>query len=308
MEKALLFGYGANCLRYKKQFEKRYQVVGVIDNAKEKWGHLVSSVDRIKQYDYDVIVITTMRYEEIEKQLLDMEVPEEKIIIAALDPDLCVNEIFGCYSYGQHFEDLVIASMFLQIGIEKPTYMDLGANHPIIMSNTALMHRNGCHGINIEANPNLIKYFDMLRPNDTNVNVGVASESGSLPYYVFTEDSGLNTFSREEADKADIPIKDVKELPVITLDRIINEYWKESFPDFLDCDIEGLDYDVLESYDFIDNGPKIACVEVRTDECVRFDNMMRWKGYFRFCRIGENNIYARNEYSEILMHENVSVH
>ena len=306
MKKAILFGMGANYERYRKQFEKHYEIKGIADNSIEKIKSGAIAIENLQQVDYDLIVITTMRYEEIEDQLLKQGIPKNKIKIAALDDTLYRNEILGNYYYGQHCDDLVVSAIFSQIGIDRPSYMDLGANHPIILSNTALLYKNGCKGINIEANPNLIKYFDMLRPNDQNINVGVACEKGVLPYYIFTEDSGLNTFSKEEAEKASLPVKEIKELPVVTLDEVIEKYCEGVFPDYLDCDIEGLDYKVLDQYDLKANGPKVVCVEVRIDDCHRFDSMMQVKNYFRFCRIGENNIYVMSKYAEVLIHSDVN--
>lgn len=301
-EQTVIFGCGANYHRYKKKLEHRYDIVGLIDNDPDKQNGEIFSIELLDRCDYDVVVITNMVYEDIEAQLVDYGVTSDRIIIAALDEDLFCNEIMGCRYYGQHGEDLVAASLFSQIGIEKPSYMDLGANHPIMWSNTALMHRSGCRGINVEANPRLIRYFEKVRPDDINVNVGVACSKGMLPYYVFTEDSGLNTFSKEEADKAGIPVREIRELPVVTLDEIVSKHCPDGFPDYLDCDIEGLDYDVLNGYDLKRNGPKVISVEVRPDDSDRFDEMLAGKDYFRFCRIGENNVYVRNEYSMSLCH------
>ncbi len=298
--RAVIFGCGANYHRYKKQLDNRYEIVGLIDNSPYKRNDLVGTIDILEKVEYDDVVVTAMMYEDIEEQLLEYGVDKERIKIAALDYDLYCFESFGCTYYGQHCDDLIVAAVFARIGIEKPTYIDLGANHPVIWNNTALMHRNGCKGINVEANPDLIRYFEIKRPDDINLNVGVATKSGKLPYYVFTKDSGLNTFSKEEADKADIPIREVIELPVITLDEIITTHCPDGFPDYLDCDIEGLDYDVLEQYDLKTNGPKVICVEVRTDETERFDVMLSDKGYYRFCRVGENNIYVRDTYRDVI--------
>lgn len=59
---------------------------------------------------------------------------------------------------------------------------------------------------------------------------------------------------------------------------------------------------VLSSYGFANNGLKVICVEVRKQEIEEFDNMMEGKRKFEFCRIGENNIYVRCEYSCVLCH------
>ena len=50
------------------------------------------------------------------------------------------------------------------------------------------------------------------------------------------------------------------------------------------------------------NSPKVVCVKVPFEESERFDSMMGEKDYFRFCRMGENNIYVKNRYRIDLLH------
>lgn len=213
-----------------------------------------------------------------------------------------ISEILGNKYFGQHGDDLIIEAIFTRMGIGKPSYIDLGANYPFANSNTAAMYLHGCRGINIEANPSLMGAIKLARPEDINLNVGVSVEEGVLPFYKYDEASGLNTFSWNEAEKWWDASREVIELPVTTLKKIIEEYCPDGFPDFLDCDIEGLDYAVLEDYDLLSDGPKVICVETRPDETDKFDRMLDKKGYFRFCRIGENNIYIRKEYGQAVCH------
>ena len=44
------------------------------------------------------------------------------------------------------------------------------------------------------------------------------------------------------------------------------------------------------------------CVEVREKEIEAFDGMLSGKGYFRYCRMGENNIYVQEKYRDSLIH------
>ena len=94
---------------------------------------------------------------------------------------------------------------------------------------------------------------------------------------------------------------EIVELQVTTLSTIIDKFCPNGFPDYLDCDIEGMDYDVLESFDLYNDGPKVICVEVKKMQINKFDKMLKSKGYFRFCRIVCNNIYVRDEYSMKLL-------
>lgn len=305
-ERVILFGAGNNYRQYKIEYEKKYCIVGVIDNRYENYSEEnIHPVSFINEMEYDSILITANKYGDMYEQLIEMGIWPSKIKVQALIPELYTCEILGNKYFGQHAEDLVIEAIFARIGIEKPSYIDLGANHPLAISNTAAMYLHGCRGINIEANPVLMRVIERIRPEDINLNVGISIKEGILPFYKYDDESGLNTFSKIEVERmGSDKIKEVIELPVTTLKKIVDKYCPDGFPDFLDCDIEGLDFEVLEDYAFISDGPKVICVEVKANEIDKFDLMFDKKGYFRFCRIGANNIYVRKEYGQAVCHCN----
>ena len=310
MKDIVVFGLGNNWRMYQDVIKEKFSIVGYIDNNWEKIEGEASPVENVGYMKFDWIVIMPDVYEDMVQQLHNKGIADEKIILLKELQESNLHyrrKTIGQTCFGQHFEDLIVAAIFGQIGIRKPTYMDLGANHPYEMSNTALFYLKGCRGINIEANPLLINRLKQERPEDINLNVGVSTKEGMLPFYKIDGKDGLNTFSKKEADKCcsdefNLFLKEIVELPVVTLDFIIEKYCQNVFPDFLDCDIEGLDYDVLQAYDLKKNGPKVICVEVRAEKMRMFDKMLSDKGYFKFCRMGENNIYVQNKYSGRLIH------
>lgn len=300
--KAVIFGVGKN---YKKSIgllNEHFEIVGFIDNNKSVndllEGKECKLPKEINSFDFDVVVVTPNSYDEMKKQLLCLGVPEERIIIQAVEYAEwnTAKSIFGLKFYGQANEDLVIAAIFSHIGIEKPTYIDLGAHHPYHLSNTALMYENGCRGINIDASSASIELFKRYRPQDINLNVGVADKRGSLPFYMTDDIGARNTFVENAFNDEGYKVSYIKYLPVVTLDDIINEYCNSCFPDFLSCDIEGYDFQVLDSYDLKKTGPKVICVETSLDLNKKFDDMLDRKGYFRHSRIGGNNIYVKKEF------------
>ncbi len=98
------------------------------------------------------------------------------------------DQAFGHISYSQHGEDLFLLNIFRLIGIETPSYLDLGAHHPWHISNTALMYHRGSRGVNVEANPILFEAFLTERPLDKNVNMGVVSSGvESQKFYIWFE-------------------------------------------------------------------------------------------------------------------------
>ena len=46
-------------------------------------------------------------------------------------------------SYAQSGEDLILAHLFYKLNIAKPTYLDIGANHPSFISNTYFFYLRG---------------------------------------------------------------------------------------------------------------------------------------------------------------------
>lgn len=81
--------------------------------------------------------------------------PEQLSIERLLDRDFV--PIIGngsTISFSQLGQDKIVESIFMALNISKITYLDVGANHPIECSNTALFYRGGSSGYAVEANPN----------------------------------------------------------------------------------------------------------------------------------------------------------
>lgn len=177
--------------------------------------------------------------------------------------------VYGPFGTGLHFsqsgEDLnilAIAKSFIKIN--KGFYVDVGAFHPHIGSNTELLYRNGWRGINIDPRPGSSKLFNQYRPQDTNLEVGVGSSEGLLNYYYIGEDSALNSFSKEtiEQNGALDQITKVIELPIIPLSVLLDKHLPAGkAPDLINIDTEGYEIEVLTSLDFSRHRPKIIAIE-----------------------------------------------
>lgn len=201
---------------------------------------------------------------------------------------------FGQFTYSQHGEDLVIVNIFAQLGMEKPSYLDLGAHHPSRISNTKLLYERGSRGVNVEANPNLMREFYEQRPQDHNVCIGVSLEDGAAPLFMFDEYSGRNTLSQMEVEyvreHVGMEVKEAKIIQTKKLQTIVDDYCRGEFPWFLNCDIEGLDFDILASTDFL-GCPAVICVEARDSK--KMCDMMGTKRYYPYCQMGENIIFIK---------------
>lgn len=208
--------------------------------------------------------------------------PKIKRLIAAMQGD----------SYSQYGEDLLIKRLFEIIGISKPSYIDIGAHHPIRLSNTALLHKNGSNGINIEANPILFKAFERERPDDVNLNCGLGEKCGEMLFYVCA-DSTLSTFSKRQAEilkNKNIEITCSVPVNVTKFDIILREKANNCCPNFLSIDIEGMDYIVLSTIDFKKYRPDVICVEINTHDkllrMVEIEFLLFDAGYFHFGDVG----------------------
>lgn len=215
------------------------------------------------------------------------------------------DQAFGGSTFAQHGEDLIVLNVFSLLGIEKPSYLDVGAHHPIHCSNTALMHLRGSRGINVEANPNLIRAFRWHRPGDTTVNVGVGPERGTLNFHFIDDWHGRNTFSRSVAEEfvrssPKLSIREVRPIPVVTLNEIVTEYAGGQFPDFLSLDVEGLDFDILNNSFFGASKPVVICVEAcfgsDSDDSARLGVLLHARGYALLMRTIANLIFVHRSH------------
>ena len=213
---------------------------------------------------------------------------------------------FGGVTYAQHGDDIVMRCVFDSLGIDNPSYLDIGAHHPTNISNTKLFYDAGSRGINVEANPNLFSQFMVDRPHDVNLNFGVGVESGFIPFYMVDNYSGRNSFDFETVnafiqDYPEFSIKQVVDLPVMTVAQILQN---RAVPDFLTIDVEGLDYDILKSIDFKRYPFKVICVEVGGSDKINYadavSSLLEENNYFSLIRCGANLIFVDNKYNHLV--------
>lgn len=208
-------------------------------------------------------------------------------------------------SFSQLGEDLIIKSIFAQLGIKNPSYVDIGAHHPFYLSNTAVLYFNGSRGINIEPDPLLYKAFVKHRKNDINLNIGVSNCNGELDFYIISTPS-LNTFSKEEAERyskeGNYKITNIEKVEVKKIANIVNDYCNGAFPHFLNIDAEGIDEIIIKDLDFKNNYPIVICIETLSFSNHRkgvknYDliNHIKKQGYFVYADTHLNTILVRKD-------------
>jgi FkbM family methyltransferase len=217
------------------------------------------------------------------------------------------SEIFGLLksdkskaSYSQYRDDIIFEHIFSVLGIDRPTYIDIGAHHPTYLSNTARLYDRGCSGVNIEANPVLFDEFSKTRPRDVNLNLGVGPKAGLMKFWLIKDSPALSTFEVAQVERLmriGKVIEKELEVEVVRLESIIEEHLSGNFPDFMTIDVEGGDYGILESINFGKYRPKVICVEINTHDrllrCVEIEFLLFKNGYFHFGDVG-GGIEGRN--------------
>ena len=156
-------------------------------------------------------------------------------------------------SFSQFGEDLFINDFFNDQ--KKGKYVDLGAFHPMRLSNTYLLHKRGWSGTNVDLNPISIDLFNIARKNDKNV-CALISDQENLTRNVHIEHSWSAANSINSGENLNIK----KEMKTETFGSLIDHNF-----DFLNIDLEGHDFNVLKTIDFKKFHPKLICIEILND-------------------------------------------
>lgn len=171
-------------------------------------------------------------------------------------------------SFSQLGEDLAVLHLIAnRFRMQRPGfYVDVGAFHPRLYSNTRLLNLIGWRGINIEPGAEGIAAFRLERPHDINLQLGVAPAPGELTFFEFMN-AEVSTFSAETADRwqreLGWALRRTTRIPVRPLDAILDEHLPPGQSiDYLDIDVEGLDRQVIDSLDLTRHRPRIMTVEL----------------------------------------------
>lgn len=208
-------------------------------------------------------------------------------------------------SYAQCGEDLIVAFVLKALGVAQPTYLDVGAHHPMKINNTyAFYERGGC-GVCVEPDPAQQELFKRLRPMDLCLNVGVGpGDEKSATLYILRP-STLSTFSEKEAkrltESEGAVLERVVSVPMISLNTIFERYFQAP-PDFVSLDVEGLEFEILENADLHRYRPIVFCVETLSyaakgveEKKENITGLMSSRGYMVYGDTYINTIFVDEE-------------
>lgn len=230
------------------------------------------------------------------------ELPKESRLIYAKK---ILDYLLGRLSGSQFGEDLSVLEYFLTIGKPVITYLDIGANHPKLHSNTYLFYRNGSSGVLVDANSKICKKLQKSRAQDKTINVGIASTGRGIMDLTVMDIDGLSTLNPEwkehilaQGITSETGTQSVK---IIGINSLLEEHFPQLPPDYVSIDIEGMDFEVLKAWDFTRWRPRIICIETGVLTCgkyvrdERFKNLMDQRGYHAIFQTFSNTIFLNNK-------------
>ena len=153
-------------------------------------------------------------------------------------------------SYGHQGEDALLQAMLKWV--RNGTYVDVGAYHPVLYSNTYALYKKGWKGIVIDPNLDMQPLYALLRPRDAFIHYAVGEREEQKTYFMF-DDGAYNSFDEKRATgwKASRGLDIRAKVPVSfkPLATILKEQ-KITHIDFLNIDVEGMDLEVLQTHDW----------------------------------------------------------
>jgi FkbM family methyltransferase len=162
-------------------------------------------------------------------------------------------------SYSESGEDLIASYL---LSTSAGFFVDIGAGHPVVGSNTYKFYRSGWSGIGIDANKELKTSWRFLRPRDKFIPVAIGNKKGEIDFYEYENDLRSTSSSTVQEYYEHQKRKFTKtRVPQETLNSIFDEHVKGLQPIFLSIDVEGSEYDVLNSLDFSKHRPNLIAIE-----------------------------------------------
>ena len=211
-------------------------------------------------------------------------------------------------SFSQSGEDQILRYLVYNVlQIPKPTYLDVGTNHPYMCNNTFYFYNRGSRGVCIEPDIQFEPLIKKYRAGDVFLRAGVAAGNAkeAVMFAFPGEHSGWNTFSEEEAIsrqmESGIAYSKIANVELVNINDVIQKYFNPH-PTIISLDVEGLDLDILKSLDFIKFRPEVICVETITfsvtneeEKITEILDFVLSKGYMVFADTHVNTIFCRTD-------------
>ncbi len=203
--------------------------------------------------------------------------------------------------YSQWGEDKFIFEFFKDK--KQGFYFDIGSYHPVKYSNTCLLYKQGWHGVNVDANPTSIDLFNIARPKDINICAALSDKNHYVDYFVDHALAPVNTIDETTYKKLkSVFFKNmrVRKIKTLTIDDLKQNSLLLEKTDFLNIDIEGLDFKVLKQINLKDSNIKLAGIEThfpdgsKTKDSEDIFVYLKEHSYAIYQRVGPTTLFRKD--------------
>jgi len=142
-------------------------------------------------------------------------------------------------------------------------FLDIGAHDGKTFSSTRALAERGWSGIYVEPDPAVLpSLYENIKQFGNKVEVvpaAIGNHNGRMPFYSSRGDM-ISSLSKSHADKWSGSCQfDMSEVDVVTIDTLART--KGTQFDFINIDVEGLNWDVFTQFDWGTWRPKCVCIE-----------------------------------------------
>jgi FkbM family methyltransferase len=200
-----------------------------------------------------------------------------------------LSDVFEPAVFRQEDEEAVVAAYFAGRG--GGYFIEVGAYHPTILSQSKLLERRGWTGLMIEPLADQAKILREQRSSKVmQVACGSPAQHGTT--IRIGRLGGLSTLRADRLSE-DRRYHEFETVDVVTLDSILEAHRPASI-DFVSIDVEGAELDVLAGFDLARWKPGLVLIEDHIENDAIHRHMKR-NAYRRVRRTGDNSWYVRNE-------------
>jgi hypothetical protein len=202
--------------------------------------------------------------------------------------------------FGQTAEDAILMRYLPET---KGFYVDIGAGHPVIGSNTFALYLRGYVGVCVDPIHTNARLFKSFRPRDQFYNVLIGPREEVIDFWQF-EPYEYSTADKVVAEKVKlydgVRLLDYSKIDVKPLSSIIPNV-SQLEAQLMSIDVEGFDLKVLESNDWTKFHPRVICVEELNENLnENFSSVigmfLKDKNYTKVAWTGMSSIFVETSY------------
>ena len=202
--------------------------------------------------------------------------------------------------YSQQGEDIYMFKHFFNKKVDDGVYVEIGAVNGVTYSNSKFFEDQlGYKGMLVEAQPSMFKELQQNRPNNILINKAISLSVGPITFLGNTPCGGIE--SHMSVNFKQNWHRNSKRYNVETaqFNKLFNVY-DIKYIDFITIDVEGGEYDVLNTINFNNVEIYVICIELdghNTEKDDKCRQMLINNGFNLHNRLFINEFWVNENYS-----------